>query len=242
MPYSIHEYLRRARLSREGATTRPHTLPRGIAKEYPRMRQISLPHPETLAMQLEMALARRSSDFSRVAAAPLPLSTLGTLLGHALRSRPGGKKRPYPSGGALFPIETYLCGSIGENNPAVYHYQPLTHALEYLWDMPRDAGLDTLVPGHPDAPRAPLCILLTARWDRTCAEYGDFGYLLGVLEAGHLAQNMLLVGTALNLVACPVEGFRDDVAGEWLDIDASREQPVYALLIGTGARDYNHEQ
>ena len=48
---------------------------------------------------------------------------------------PGSVRRPYPSGGALYPIEVFLC-RLSENTENwqagtnVYHYLPLSQALE----------------------------------------------------------------------------------------------------------------
>jgi SagB-type dehydrogenase family enzyme len=82
------------------------------------------------------------------------------------------------------------------------------------------------------ASSAPAIIFLTACWKRNYKKYGDFGYMLGMLEAGHMGQNILLAVTALDLNACPLRGFVDETVSRILDIDAAIEQPVYAIALG----------
>ena len=44
-------------------------------------------------------------------------------------------------------------------------------------------------------------------WGRTGKKYGDFSYYLGMLEAGHVAQNILLTASALRIGARPIGRF-----------------------------------
>src|SRR5579871_5089869 len=108
----LHAELRRTRLTRRGSTHHPDDVPRGAHKEYPRMPRIQLPEPEMVPMTLQEALQKRRSASSGNPEAPVSLREIGTLLGSALGVRANSEKnqvsRNYPSGGALYPIETYL--------------------------------------------------------------------------------------------------------------------------------------
>jgi nitroreductase len=57
-----------------------------------------------------------------------------------------------------------------------------------------------------------------------------------LLDAGHLAQNLLLVCEDLRLAAVPLGGFQDDALAELLGLDPSEEAPLYAILIGATRR------
>lgn len=223
LPYEIHQHL----LQNRGTSQSEHREDPPAGKEYRRMPRIALPEGE-IDTSLSHALRGRSSQ-RELSIAPLTPKTIGTLLGNALGTR--GHFRHYPSGGALYPIETYvILKHTEEIARGVYHYEPKSHALEYLWETPKD--LDLFIPAMAWANNAPMLILFTGIWERNYVKYGDFGYLLGILEAGHMAENILLSCSALGLAACPLGGFRPDAVSEVLDLDPEQEQPVYVIALG----------
>ena len=58
------------------------------------------------------------------------------------------------------------------------------------------------------------------------------GYRYALLEAGHIAQNFILVAEALGLSTCPYGGSYDKAIEELLHIDGTTESVVYTLLLG----------
>jgi nitroreductase len=52
------------------------------------------------------------------------------------------------------------------------------------------------------------------------------------LEAGHLAQNVLLCAAGLGLSALPVGGFYDRSVDELLSLDGVDEAVVYLVCLG----------
>jgi SagB-type dehydrogenase family enzyme len=230
----LHTELRRARLTRAGATLRPDDVPRGVHKEYPRMELISLPEPEELTSTLQDALASRSSSFSGNPEIPISLQELGTLLGSSLRKRPDVINRNYPSGGALYPIETYVISTALESlTPAVFHYNPTKHALERLWDVPPQFEMKHIAK-HPDWLPLSALIVFTSVWKRSSAKYGELSYIHALLEAGHMSENVLLVASGLGLNARPYAGFDDDRIAELLDLDEGNEQSVHTITLCKG--------
>ena len=157
---------------------------------------------------------------------------IGTLLHHAIRERENGR-RPYPSGGALYPIETYLIArGIAGIPDGAHHYHPRAHAFEYLWSVPESSHI--LRPGSGSlVESSPAIIVLTALWNRNYGKYSDFAYYLGLIESGHAAQNILLSAAALKIPARPIAGFDDAGITKLLDLDQHTEQPVYVISIGT---------
>lgn len=209
----------------------PSDAPTGAHKEYPRMPRIMLPQPRRLETPLYDAIGNRRSLRRNGIAQGLSDEVLGTLLGTALGVSTNAPLRHYPSAGALFPIETYLVGYVRKDAaPGVFHYHPTTHALEHLWDMPADfkpLDMNTSSARIEGAFR----IFFTAVWERSSAKYGDFAYSHALLEAGHMAQNILLVAEALSLSARPLAGFDDAFIADVLDIRAPYEQAVYSVTI-----------
>jgi len=227
---SIHDYIRSSLALRRGSLVRHDFVPTGLHKEYPRMVRISLPEPAPLTMPLHEVLHKRISSPVSITDRALSLQELGNLLGHSL-GMSDEKRRHYPSGGALYPIETYLVGNIIEGYPSgVFHYHPKSHALEFLWETPASFAMSNIL-RSPEIALAPQLIVFTSVWNRSAAKYGDHAYSHGMLEAGHMAQNILLVATALSMHTRPIAGYNDTVISELLDIDPRLEQPVYSIVL-----------
>jgi nitroreductase len=56
------------------------------------------------------------------------------------------------------------------------------------------------------------------------------------MEAGHVAQNLLLAAAALRLAAVPVGGFYDRAVDAVLGVDGIYEASLYVVSVGHGAR------
>ncbi len=229
----LHTDLRRTLLTHRGATHRTEDVPTGMHKRYARMKQIPLPKPAKLGVDLQDAITHRHSSFGGNTCAPLTLQECGTLLG-SLQRRPNSVNRNYPSGGALYPIETYLVSTALESQaPAVFHYNPSDHALECLWSLPEDYDLKQLA-AYPESLPPSMLLVFTSVWRRSSTKYGDFTYTVALLEAGHMGENILLVGNALGLNLRPFAGFNDERIAELLDLDESEEQTVHTITVCKG--------
>lgn len=219
----IHVYIRR---SRYGYHESDYTY---RSKRYPRMPQIALDEPKPLAVSLADALQRRKSG-TKASSQTLSRSKISQLFGHAVKAR-ADYHRPYPSGGGFFPIETYILAfNMTGLSRDVFHYRPDTHALESLWQIPKDITMRDFSPQEHIAESAGL-VIFTAVWQASAQKYKDFAYNLALLEAGHMCQNLVLVATDLAIGVRPLGGFADALAIETLDIDPRLEQPVYAAAL-----------
>lgn len=216
----------------------PKDIPQGTHKEYPRMPRVALPDLAPLATTLTEALMARKSTRRHGGDVPLALADCGALFG-SLRKHPGSLRRSYPSGGALYPIESYLVAtSLADAKPGVYHYHPTAHALERLWELPTGFEIAHLVP-HPEWLASSALIVFTSVWNRSSAKYGDLAYLNALLEVGHMAQNTLLVAEALRLQSLPLATFKDQLTTDLLDLVDEFEQPVYMVSLSKGAPPYS---
>jgi SagB-type dehydrogenase family enzyme len=141
--------------------------------------------------------------------------------------------RAWPSGGALYPIELYLAALRSkELDRAWYHYQVQSHRLAQLAPCPEDERLGRLVFADGLWQNASGLLVLTGVFARTQTKYGERGYRFVLLDAGHLAQNILLACEDLHVAAVPLGGFDDDGVGESLELKPDEEAPIYAILIG----------
>lgn len=124
--------------------------------------------------------------------------------------------------------------------PGAYRYLPGSHSLAPRtavdttallaaspYTEPRDGGLRPVA-----ADEAPVLLLLGIAPAAITPRYGQRGIRFALLEAGHLAQNLLLTATALGLKTLPIGGFYDDelaVAAGW---DGLFTQPLYLVPVG----------
>lgn len=141
--------------------------------------------------------------------------------------------RAAPSGGALYPIETYLVAFRTQGfEPGTYHYHAPQHALELVQTGDVRERFASLVLALSEPLSAGALLVLTARWENPLRKYRERGYRILLLDAGHLAQNLLLCAAALDLAACPIAGFHDDAVGTELGLDPANEPVLYLILLG----------
>lgn len=204
-------------------------------------RLISLAPAETLTMTLSQAIDRR---ISRRAFGDQPLAggALSALLGagygvtHVLESEAGAPVLPLravPSGGALYPLELFVAALRVEGLAAgLYHFDPLRPGLETLRsgiDADEVAALST----YPEiVSRCAALIVIAAVFGRSRFKYGLRAYRFALLEAGHVAQNVVLAATALDLGAVPIGGFYDRPSDRFLGLDGVNEATLYTIAVG----------
>jgi len=151
----------------------------------------------------EVIAARRSlREFGR---RPLRDEELSALLwaGQGLTSALGG--RAAPSAGALHPITLSLADTRG-----VFRYLPGRSALEQVAGEDRRPHLAAAALGQEVVAEAAASVVVTAEPEVLARRYRDRAERYCTLEAGHVAQNILLQATALGLASVPVAAFHDD--------------------------------
>lgn len=201
-----------------------------------------LPLPEDLPAStstLDEVLATRSSargfDVGPVGLAAVTkvlVSACGVTRDNADNDFPRPFRRA-PSGGALYPLEVYVHAARVEGlMPGLYHYDPEDSELDLL----RGGDQSEAMAGYmvqPDLFRqAAATLLFSAVFVRSVFKYGDRGYRFVLIEAGHVAQNMLLTAEAIGLGAVPVGGYMDRDADRHLGLDGVNESVVYGMHLG----------
>ncbi len=141
-------------------------------------------------------------------------------------------KRMYPSAGAIFPIEIYLLSLNTDLKCGLYHYYQRSHSLEELliFKSRNDINLNKYF-FQPFIKKAAILFLLTFFFKKIMIKYGYRGYRYGLIECGHIAQNIQLVSTNLGLKSCCVGGFSDNAINNLIDLD-EEEQIIYTIAVG----------
>lgn len=191
-------------------------------------RKLALPAPILEGrMSLEQAIAQRRS-VRQFGEQRLTIKEIGQLCwaGQGITDPKNGF-RASPSAGALFPIELYVVTAEG-----VDHYLPAKHELhrqlvgDYRKSLQEAAGQATV--GD-----APACVVIAAEISRTARKYRERAERYCWMEAGHVAQNVLLQATALGLAGVPVGAYDDDKVAEILKLPKGW-RVLYLLPIGHG--------
>jgi SagB-type dehydrogenase family enzyme len=190
--------------------------------------EVSLPRPSTMRIDLAEVIRQRRSWLPD-RAQPITMVELGTILGLSAACRDdAGRFRHHPSAGALFPLDVVVLISPTCELPAAgYLYDPITHALR-----PRRSidvvGLRSSL-AATGMTGASITIALVATFARSRAKYGLRGYRFALMEAGHLAQAIITVATAMHLYSLPWGGFIDDEVDRALDLDGVDRSCLYVL-------------
>jgi len=207
-------------------------------KEYPRMPKVQLPKNFLNLGEFENALKQRHSTRNFNPNAEINLQQLSTLLYYSAGFKPQKKenwnlvRKFYPSGGARYPLEVYLgIRKVNSVNPGIYHYNIKEHSLENIGVK---EWLDELLPAlyYPWSRDASVIFIIAAAWDRNFIKYKDRGYRIVLMEAGHMAQNLVLTASALNIGCCNLVGFHNKEINRILDIENVGESALYMTVLG----------
>jgi SagB-type dehydrogenase family enzyme len=190
-------------------------------------------------MQLDKAILSRVS-VRDIMPCPIRLKDLTALLhlsyGITRDAAASGLLRGFrvvPSAGGLYPLEIFFHSAHVEGlAPGLYHYNPSKHHLRFLREGDhRHQIAQSLIQGSI-AQNASLLIFMTALFERSIFKYGNRGYRFALLEAGHVAQNINLVSSALGLGCLNIGGFVDRDIDEFLQIDGITHSTIYMLAVG----------
>lgn len=143
--------------------------------------------------------------------------------------------RPYPSGGGLRPCDLFVSLDETPDVPGgTYHYNAARHALEHYCDAtPERYGATTPQPETFDGVSA-VWIVVCAVW-RSRFKYAQRSLRFSLLEAGHMAQNIVLSVMPDGHGGRPIGGYFDDEVADLLQVDGVHEFPVYMVVTGRPA-------
>src|SRR4051812_4889725 len=109
--------------------------------------------------------------------------------------------RSCPSSGALYPFEVYVAAfAVDGLEPGLYHYSVREFSLRKLRDGA--VTLQHLKRGRPDLEflkTVPAALLVSTNYWRSAWRYRQRAYRYALLDAGHLVQNLVSVGSAIGV-------------------------------------------
>lgn len=211
--------------------------------DYESFQAIPLPVPADFP---PLSLGVSDAIRSRVTPAALrpvdvSLATLACLLFHMyginrdnLHTRFPRPFRNVPSGGGLFPLEIYFYvrGAVAGLEPGVYHYNSELNVIRRVIAIDAGPLLGRALFQPEILENCSVFFFQTALFNRNTFKYRDRGYRFALIEAGHVAQNLNIVATALGLGVWNVGGYIDREVDEFLGIDGVNHSTIYLHAIG----------
>jgi SagB-type dehydrogenase family enzyme len=187
-----------------------------------------LPKPATTGgMSLTEALSKRRSCTAYTDKA-LTSDQIGQLCWAAQGiTEPAKGLRTAPSAMTLYSIHVYIVDSAG-----VHEYLPKEHSLKTLRTDDLVPGLQALVGKPAGMGGAPTAMILGMNLAPLAERVGARAEKFAAMEAGHIAENVLLQATALGLGSIPVGGFDEAKVSDLLKLPEGI-RPVYILPLGT---------
>jgi SagB-type dehydrogenase family enzyme len=196
---------------------------------------ISLPNPSLDgSISVEKAIKERRTirDFKD---RPLPFTHLSQLLWAAqgITDLKEGK-RAAPSAGALYPLDIYvIAGEKGVKGmeAGVYHYLPKTHSVLPISKGDHRKEIASASLQQMWMAKAPVIFVITAEYKRITWKYGERGIRYGLIEVGHVGQNLFLQAEALGLGAGIVGAFNDEDVSKVIGLPPKHE-PLLIMPAG----------
>lgn len=179
-------------------------------------------------------VAERRRSIRHFAAEPIGLAALSEFLFRTLHGNSG--RRPYPSGGALYPLTGYLlvhrCLKV---ESGLYAYEPIRHELEMVAEI--DPRLNRLLSdaaacaGVVELPQ--VLVLLAARFAVTENRYGDLAYSLILKEVGTVFQAAMMAAAVMGIGVCPLGVGDSPLFSRVAGFDPLTETSVGEIMIGS---------
>ncbi|HNL86750.1 MAG TPA: SagB/ThcOx family dehydrogenase [Methanoregulaceae archaeon] len=206
-------------------------------KSYSSFKPIFLPEAE--GDFLETILANRRSSAKYFHNTGWTMSVLSYVLkcGYGIQECPPHEQREefrmVPSAGKRYPLEIYvfIFKTMESLQPGIYHYDTRKHALELVTRMVFCQEDIATMCQQTFLFESSGMVCITSVFSRSVHKYGSRGYRFAILEAGHVAQNMILAGTEKGMNLIPVGGTNEDVIEDRIGLGTLNERVVYTLFL-----------
>jgi len=80
-----------------------------------------------------------------------------------------------------------------------------------------------------------VIFIWTALFSRSKCKYGERAYRYIYLDAGHIAENLALSATSLQLGSCQIAALYDDEVNQLIGVDGITESTLYLSAVGIPA-------
>ena len=197
----------------------------------------------TVDLSVENAITNRRSN-KEFSSAKLPLSHLAKLLYLANGARVPGSNfdaggafnAPSAGGLASTQIDVFVL-NVEDVEPGIYRFDKRTHELVLKKRGNFATWLKEFAILQVEFGQASAVIILSCDMARLAEKYSIRAYRLGLMDAGHVSENIYLAAQALDLCVCATAGFIDSEINIALGFDGLDQCALLALGIGSTLKD-----
>jgi len=205
-------------------------------KHYPDAEKIKLPTDWKLSEARLTPLLQKRRSLRKYEDEPVSMEELAFMLwaSQGITAKSGKYTfRTAPSGGALYPVETYFnANNVDGLDPGLYHFDAKNFAIDRLGDTDCTEPIAAAFLNQKFMAQAAVNFIWSAVWRRCMSKYGNRGMRYILLDAGHICQNLIIAAEATGNGACPVAAFYDDEINSLLKLDTEEESVIYAAAVG----------
>ena len=167
--------------------------------------RVLLPHRDEPVEGTVLDAIKRRASGRAYRGTPLPAGMLATMLRHAngvlasLDSPDGAfYRRAAANAGDLGSVEIYpIVFNVDGIDQGIYHFDSVSHDLTVVRRGRFADWFREVVVYQPEFAAASAALVLTSAVGRLQEKYGARGYRFGLLDVGHVSQNLYLVGAGL---------------------------------------------
>lgn len=147
--------------------------------------------------------------------------------------------RAAPSGGARYPLETYLAvHRVKGLSAGLYRYLPNEHQLLLLReDTEVSSQLQTACYGTPSVGSAAVVFIWSAVPYRTEWKYTYLAHRMIAMEAGHVCENLYLAAQSCATGCCAMLSYDQPHLDALLGVDGQDEFALYLACLGKPKKD-----
>lgn len=192
---------------------------------------VPLPEPEILDVSLDDALENRCSQRSYLDY-PITLKELSTLLFYSAgykRTEKSGRKH-VPSSGGFCSTEVFLVIlNSNEVAPGLYYYSAKDSTLRCLREGDFRDWIRNDAMYQEEWADASIVVFLVGDYVRLYQKYSHRTLRLCLLDAGHVAQNLYLVCSAMDMKVCEVLGYVESEVEDAFGLGGNT--PTFSSLV-----------
>lgn len=148
-------------------------------------------------------------------------------------------RRPYPSGGALYPVEPLVflfedrVEQFADRPFGCYHFRPVSKKLQFIKSVSSSWFYNDLIQGYLDEKRLPaFAIVYLAHIGKTLFKYRYRGYRHALIEVGTMCQVATTTAQEIGLRNTIWSTFSEYQLLDQLDLDSSVFMPVMMQFFG----------
>jgi SagB-type dehydrogenase family enzyme len=147
--------------------------------------------------------------------------------------------RAAPSGGARYPLETYLAiHRVHGVAAGIWRYLPNEHQILLVREDAEISGkLMAACYGTPSVGSAAVVFIWSAVPYRTEWKYTYLAHRMIAMEAGHVCENLYLAAESCRTGACTMLSYHQPRVDELLGLDGSDEFAIYIACVGKPQAD-----